>query len=216
MRIVLCDRDLMLRDLLGMLLPQRGHDVVGSVGRFEEALRLLAVVSADVLLVDVRLVGPADLAAIDGCSEGRRRPRVLLLTDTRGRCVVVREAQMRSMVDEVLDRTQDLLAWEQALAGSTAISASPRRSRRAAGKDVGAAQYRRTPVDVLTPREQEVLDRMVAGLSTVAMAADLGVSPSTVLSHVRSVLRKLGVNSRLQAVSTHLQTVEPEQTLVRA
>jgi two-component system nitrate/nitrite response regulator NarL len=53
----------------------------------------------------------------------------------------------------------------------------------------------------LTPRERECLELLVEGLGTCAMAHRFGVSVATVRTHVRSVLTKLGVHSRLEAVS---------------
>ncbi|WP_100446740.1 helix-turn-helix transcriptional regulator [Glycomyces xiaoerkulensis] len=55
--------------------------------------------------------------------------------------------------------------------------------------------------DHLTPREDDVLRRIVRGEPTSHMAAAMGVSVSTVRSHVQNVLGKLGVNSRLGAVA---------------
>lgn len=56
----------------------------------------------------------------------------------------------------------------------------------------------------LTRREREVLELMSAGLSTVAMARRLSVSRATIRNHVQNILQKLGVHSRLEAVSTAL------------
>jgi DNA-binding NarL/FixJ family response regulator len=53
----------------------------------------------------------------------------------------------------------------------------------------------------LTTRERECLRLILDGLDTTRMAARLGVSPSTVRTHVQSLLTKLGVHSRLEAAS---------------
>ncbi len=54
----------------------------------------------------------------------------------------------------------------------------------------------------LTPREVEVLDLLVDGASTQAIAERLYMSTNTVRNHVQKILTKLGVHSRLEAVST--------------
>ncbi|MFC4335652.1 helix-turn-helix transcriptional regulator [Salininema proteolyticum] len=59
----------------------------------------------------------------------------------------------------------------------------------------------RTLADHLTPREGDVLSRIVNGEATQHMASDMGVSVSTVRSHIQNVLGKLGVSSRLGAVA---------------
>jgi DNA-binding CsgD family transcriptional regulator len=58
---------------------------------------------------------------------------------------------------------------------------------------------------VLTPRELDVLRLLAAGHSTIRVAVLLGISPATVRSHVKSLLPKLGVHSRLEAVSLLLR-----------
>jgi DNA-binding NarL/FixJ family response regulator len=60
--------------------------------------------------------------------------------------------------------------------------------------------------DYLTDREWQCLELLVRGLNTRAMARQLNVSITTVRTHVQSLLAKLGVNSRLQAVSLAMRT----------
>lgn len=61
-----------------------------------------------------------------------------------------------------------------------------------------------TSVD-LTPREREVLGHLVTGLSTKSIAARLSISPRTVRNHINNLLVKLGVHSRLEAVTFSIQ-----------
>lgn len=206
MKVVLCDRGRMLREVLAIFLTGRGHDVVSSVEHFSEALLALDTMRPDVFLVDSELAGPAELRRLDACrgdDPAAQRSRVLLVTDPHQRATPADEERARALVDGVLDRTENLLTWERALTGPSPVRGEPRPA---------AA----SPTDTLTPRERDVVERLVAGRSTNHMAADLGVSRSTVHSHVQAVLRKLGVNSRLEAVSTYLRTVERESRLVRA
>jgi DNA-binding NarL/FixJ family response regulator len=62
------------------------------------------------------------------------------------------------------------------------------------------------PLHFLTPRERQVLNGLAAGASTRELAAQLGLSVSTVRSYVKAVLSKLGVHSRLEAVILLLET----------
>jgi len=78
-------------------------------------------------------------------------------------------------------------------------SAERERLKSADGLNV-ARSANPTALQQLTPREAEVLDLMVEGLSNSEMAARLFVSLPTVKSHVASILRKLGVRDRTQAV----------------
>jgi two-component system nitrate/nitrite response regulator NarL len=67
-------------------------------------------------------------------------------------------------------------------------------------EDIGRARAHSRLLDVLTARECDVLTGMVAGWSSARIARELFLSPHTVRSHIRAILSKLGVHSRLQAV----------------
>jgi two-component system nitrate/nitrite response regulator NarP len=66
----------------------------------------------------------------------------------------------------------------------------------------------RTPADVLTPREQEILAALASGASNRALADQLEISPHTVKFHLKNVYAKLDVSSRAQAVSVFLSAFD--------
>lgn len=65
------------------------------------------------------------------------------------------------------------------------------------------------PAGELSKREEEVLAKLAEGLSTDALARDLGISATTVRNHIQSILRKLGVHRRIEAVVAYGRGVEP-------
>lgn len=67
--------------------------------------------------------------------------------------------------------------------------------------DVGRAQRRDGPLEVLTPRERDVLMCLAQGRSAAEIAEELGVSAHTVRTHTNKIFAKLGVHSRLEAVA---------------
>ncbi|MGH3788195.1 MAG: LuxR C-terminal-related transcriptional regulator [Pseudonocardiaceae bacterium] len=67
--------------------------------------------------------------------------------------------------------------------------------------DVGRAQRREGPLDVLTPREHDVLMCLAQGSNPAEIADELGVSANTVRTHTNKIFAKLGVHSRLEAVT---------------
>ena len=66
---------------------------------------------------------------------------------------------------------------------------------------VGAVGRDERLIRFLTPREREVLERMVAGQATSTIAREMGVAYSTARTHIQSVLTKLCVHSKLEAVT---------------
>jgi two-component system nitrate/nitrite response regulator NarL len=67
--------------------------------------------------------------------------------------------------------------------------------------DVGRAQRREGPLDVLTPRERDVLMCLAQGHCPAEIAGELGMSANTVRTHTNKIFAKLGVHSRLEAVA---------------
>jgi NarL family two-component system response regulator LiaR len=67
--------------------------------------------------------------------------------------------------------------------------------------DVGRAQRREGPLEVLTPRERDVLMRLAQGQRPAEIASELGMSAHTVRTHTNKIFAKLGVHSRLEAVT---------------
>jgi NarL family two-component system response regulator LiaR len=67
--------------------------------------------------------------------------------------------------------------------------------------DVGRAQRREGPLDVLTPRERDVLMCLAQGHCPAEIADELGMSANTVRTHTNKIFAKLGVHSRLEAVA---------------
>jgi DNA-binding NarL/FixJ family response regulator len=92
--------------------------------------------------------------------------------------------------------TQVILDVATGRASSVSDLPGPRRAERA-GAEPSSAQLAGT----LTPRELEVLDEFAQGTSTAHVADRLGISPLTVQSHVKSILVKLGVHSKIEAVT---------------
>jgi DNA-binding NarL/FixJ family response regulator len=108
--------------------------------------------------------------------------------------------------DGVFDKSQpfehlvDLL--RDAASGFSVMSLSAREELLELLRQSRMSADRRTErFDALTPREREVLAGLLAGRSAEEMARAAGVAVSTIRSHVKGVLRKLGVNSQLAAVA---------------
>ncbi len=74
------------------------------------------------------------------------------------------------------------------------------------GENPGSGDEPEVRLSLLTPREIEVLEAITDGHSTAKIASLLGISSATVRSHVKSLLAKLGLHSRVEAVSLILRS----------
>jgi DNA-binding NarL/FixJ family response regulator len=174
------------------LLDQAGFDVVGQAGDGIALLALVRSTKPDLAIVDIRM--PPGHA-----TEGLEAARVIReeLPDT---AIVVLSAHVE------VDEAMELLAGGQGLgyllkARVTDIAEFiDTVARVAAGaavvdpslvRELVAARRRRDPLDVLSPREREVLGLMAEGASNAGIAARIFVSEGTVEKHVRSILGKL-------------------------
>jgi two-component system nitrate/nitrite response regulator NarL len=201
-RLLLCDDHQVFADALAMALRARGQEVVAVTRTVPEALAQAAVTQPDLVLMDLNFAGAPDgLAAVRTLAERPGAPRVLLLSgEVDGR--VLADA-VAAGVDGVISKAEplDVLLTAVQRVGSGefyADSALLRDSLRPQHAELDQVQL---SAQFLTPREREVLGRLVQGSSTQELAEAMGVGVATVRSHVQAMLSKLGVRSRLEAVT---------------
>jgi len=209
-RLLLADDQPLMRAGFRMILEEIDDiDIVGEARDGVEAVRLAGELNPDVILMDVRMPG------VDGIEATRRivtaggTARILILTtfdlDEYAFSALRAGASGFVVKDVPLD---ELARAIRAVASGDAV-VSPRITRRLL--DIYAAKLpdlsrgaasgpAPAALGQLTPREQEVLLEVATGLSNTEIAAKLVVSEATVKTHVGSILAKLGLRSRVQAV----------------
>lgn len=199
MRIVICDDHRLLLEALSNALAAHGHVVEAATSRPADALQAIRLHDPDVVLMDLGFPDADGLVAAQEIMEHHPRTKVVLLTGSDDREPVrralalgvagyIRKDQTIGRILGVLDRVgQGESVFDDVLVRG-----------RAPGVVVPCT---RQAVDDLTPREWDIAHLLEQGLSTVEIMVRLGVSKSTVRSHVHTILAKLGVHSRVQAVA---------------
>ncbi len=212
-RVVLADDDVLLREGLASLLDRSGFDVVGQAGDGARLLALVRSAQPDLAIIDIRM--PPTHA-----TEGLQAARVIR-EELPGTAIIVLSAHVE--VDEAMEllaggerlgyllksRVTDVAEFietvERITAGASVVDPS-------LVQELVRARRWRDPLDVLTPRERDVLALMAEGASNAGIARRIFVTEGTVEKHVRSILTKLNLpesateHRRVLAVLRFLET----------
>jgi two-component system, LuxR family, response regulator FixJ len=179
------DDDEAVRDSLSMLLQSAGLPV----RTYDSATAFLTVLpnlTAGCVLTDVRMPGLDGLELQRRLTELGVRLPVIVMTGHGDVPVAVEalKAGAADFLEKPFDEPQLLAAIASALAASQRTN-----------DEVSAMAQITARIASLTPREREVLDRLVAGQPNKTIAYDLGSSPRTVEVHRARVMEKMGVRS---------------------
>ncbi|MEU5850056.1 response regulator transcription factor [Saccharopolyspora shandongensis] len=196
--LVLGDDHAIFVDALAATLPRHGCRIVGTADNVAGVAGVVREHRPDICLLD-RYFGDGDaLDAIGEILDAGGRTKVLVLTadgDVQG----MRDALARGAagyVNKMCGLSVLAGAIRGVMDGEVVVELAAVRAPRLAG----TTDARRL-ASHLTGRERQCLRMLVEGAHTTAMAKQLGVAPTTVRTHVQSVLTKLGVHSRLEAAS---------------
>jgi DNA-binding NarL/FixJ family response regulator len=210
-KVVLVDDQALVRTGFRMILAETGDiEVVGEAGDGDEAVRVAAGTGPDVVLMDVRMPGTDGIAATRAIRAAASAPRVLILTTFDLDEYVysgLRAGASGFLLKDAL--AAELVSAVRVVASGEAVVA-PTVTRRLIERFISDAPDSARPplaaLDVLTPREREVLTLIARGLANAEIARRLFLSEGTVKTHVSRVLAKLGLRDRLQAVILAYET----------
>ncbi len=201
-RVMIVDDHAVVRSgLAAFLLAFDDLELVGEAGSGEQALSLCETAHPDVVLMDLVMPGMDGAAATRALREKYPQLQVIALTSFKEQ-ELVQTAMQAGAIGYLL---KNVGVDELADAIRAAFAGRPTLAPEAAQALIHAARQPETPFFDLTDREKEVLALMVEGLSNPAIAERLVVSRSTVKFHVSSLLSKMGVSSRTEAVAVALQ-----------
>ena len=200
MKVLLIDDHALFRVGLEGLLERRGIGV-SQAGDGREGIRLAASLKPDVILLDLRMPEISGLEILKQLHQQEPATPIVMLTTSDDESDLVDALRngasgylLKDMApDELVAALRDIVAGEMVVApGLTAVLAK-------VIKAGDSAENESSPFASLTPREFEILCHLAEGQSNKAIARDLDISDGTVKLHVKAILRKLGVHSRIEA-----------------
>ena len=203
-RVVVVDDQTVVREGIVMLLGLLpGIKVVGSAGDGEEAVRLVAELAPDVVLMDLRMPRCDGVEATRRIRAGHPATQVVVLTtyaDDESLFPAL-QAGARGYLTKDADGEEIVRAVHSVLSGDAGFSPSIQRrllERLSESEPRGAAPAE--PPDGLTTRETEVLVLIAEGFNNQQIASRLHVSTATVKTHINNLFAKTGLRDRAQAV----------------
>ncbi|MDL5034217.1 response regulator [Pelomonas sp. APW6] len=210
--MVVDDHKLFRRGLIALLAQEDGLEIVGEAADGAEALRRAGELKPDLVLLDNHMPGVRGVDLLPGLREVLPQAQVLMLTVSEDEQDLT--AALRGGAAGYLLKTMDgpdlAAALRRAHEGesvvspemmSKLVSALRASALPVAVPQVAALAETAVAPDVeagLSPREGEILREIVQGASNKEIARRLGIAETTVKIHVQHILRKLGLNSRVQ------------------
>ena len=203
-RILLVDDHPLTRSALAGLLTQHGFDVVGEASDGEKAIVKAASLAPDLILLDLSMPGLDGLSALPRLREAAPRCEVVVLTASgteENLLGAIRGGAAGYLLkseppERIVDFLRGVAQGEAALSGAVARRLLEQ-VREGGGRSSGVPD---SIAATLSARELEVLLLLDDHLATDEIAKRLFISEHTVRSHVKSLLRKLGVSSRREAL----------------
>jgi two-component system nitrate/nitrite response regulator NarL len=205
MRVLLIDDHALVRKGIEELLQSRGVQVVAAVGSGEEGVRRARELPADLILLDVKMPGMNGIETLKQLRAAGVRSPVVMLTMSRedADLAAALRAGAQGYLLKDIEPEELVPALEAAVKGNNVVARELVGSlaRLVGGKSGAepAAPRPAAPFAELTPREHEILECIADGLSNKMIARALDITDGTVKLHVKAILRKLGMRSRVEA-----------------
>ncbi|RTL46916.1 response regulator [Variovorax gossypii] len=204
--LVVDDHTLFRRGLIALLGTQTQLQVVGEAGDAGTAERLAAELRPQVILLDNHLPGVTGVQALPALKAAAPGCQVLMLTMSEseadlgaalraGACgYLLKTADNQELTQAIERAVRGVSSFSSEMAGKLATA-----FRHEAEAASLAASPPPDPLATLSPREREIVDLIARGDSNKQIARELGIAETTVKIHVQHLLRKLDLDSRVQA-----------------
>ena len=204
LRVILIDDHTLIRVGLEGLLTRRGIEVIASVGSGQDCIRLVDDLKPDIKLLDMRMPGINGLGVLELLRKHDPELPVVMLTTSTDEGDLLESLRQGAQGYLLKDMEPDelVLALRDIVSGKTVVAPdlAPILAKAVQGGGVSENEEPdASPFSELTPRETEILGLLAEGQSNKTIARNLGISDGTVKLHVKAILRKLEVHSRVEA-----------------
>lgn len=194
--LIVEDHQVVAEGLTALINDQKDMEVVGHVGSVADSIARTAELQPDLVLVDFRLTDGTGADAASGIRQ--MRPETKLIFLTREDSDAARFAALESGASAFIHKSR--AAQEVVEAIRTVAQGGSLFTPRSISQLLNSRREIEAQLERLTPREKEVLRLMAEGTSSRDIASRLGISYTTVRTHIRSLGSKLGVHSKLEAI----------------
>jgi DNA-binding NarL/FixJ family response regulator len=209
--VVLADDDVLLREGLAGLLESNGFEVVGQAGSGPELISLVRDHRPEVAIVDIRMPPTHTTEGLEAASTIREEFPEMAIVVLSAHVQVERATELLSggqrsgylLKSRVTNVEEFIETVGRIVNGASVVDP-------ALVQELVAAKRAEDPLDVLSPREREVLSLMAEGRSNAGIGRQLWITEGTVEKHVHSILMKLRLPAteddqrRVLAVITYL------------
>jgi two-component system NarL family response regulator len=200
--VVVDDQELFRRGLTMLLGVEADIEVVGEAGDGISAATLVANVVPDIVLLDVRMPKRTGLEACIEIKQLVPAARIIMLTVSDEEADLYEAVKngasgyllKDSSIDEVAQAVRVVAEGQSLISPSMAVKLLDE------FKEMSRTDREQVPTPRLTDRELEVLRLVATGLNNREVAKQLFISENTVKNHVRNILEKLQLHSRMEAV----------------
>ncbi len=209
LKVLIIDDHRLFREGLQSLLQRRNIDVVAAVGDGNEGLKLAKELSPDVILLDMRMPIIDGISVLIQLNKLELNLPIVMLTTSSNEQDLLEALKNGASGYLLKDMEPDALvtALRDIDAGKTVVA--PHLTSvlvRLIQGDTTTTEIQ-GPFSDLTPRESEILKLIADGQSNKLIARNLGISDGTVKLHVKAVLRKLEVHSRVEAAVMYVEHI---------
>ncbi len=195
--LIVDDHPVVCSGLTSMLNAQSGLDIVGSAASGEEALAIVKRDKPDLLLLDLRMPGMDGIGVLQGLKRIDNPPRVIMLTSFEKDEDIYRAVRAGAQGYLLKDTTES-----EMITAITVVHSGNRYIPR----HIAARLADRMMRADLTARELQILEHLSNGSTNKEVAEELHISDNTVRHHVNSIMEKLQVSDRTEAVATAIRS----------